>query len=656
MLLRGKNMTVELNEETGLVSAIRLADDPYGMNWVLDGGEWGRVLGFRTMAVETAADGLTLRAETQTGVRLTVTRTVREETYTERYVIENASDEDFFLDPDTYGILFPFACLYGRRPNLHDVTCVAHVWPGRNDTWLYAVRQNGETPYLTVRATAGDFDAYSLEYDTDRAALGADYRGAIVLHPTARKIKKNDKLSLQFSVSFEDKRPELTENGAQGIRLSADRYTLFRGETATFTPICEGTGVLTVDGARYEVKGGRVSHTFERAGEYLATLTADGKTAVARLFVSPPFEDVLFTRADFIAEKQQVRKEGDPLDGALLIYDPETDGTYYSLFADHNACRERVSMGVTIFLAVMRREKPLWRDALLRHRAFVEREFFHTETGVVCNGIGYENKNDRPYNYPWLALYYYLWYRWTGEKRCLVYAGRIMNARYKVMRAKGYIQESPCTEYYLILTALEKEGETALYRALRENFLAHAEGILQKNEGFSEEVSCGNGFSSMKVTLLCDAYRLTGDPKYLAPVSSLLDRGDAFRAYQPDFHLYGNPVRYWDGFWFGKTRTYGDTQPQWLCAMAGEAELLLSRLTEPSRLSDAEANLRSGLCLYREDGFAHSCYYPARRMRAFSATGKNARPTTPHQTVYGACYDGWANDQDWVLWYASKLF
>lgn len=657
MLLNAGNMTVELDEDTGLVSVIRLKDDPHGMNWVIERGEWGRFFGFRTVAVERETNGLTLRAIAEQGATLTVTRALREGIYTERYVIENPSDEAFCLNGDDHGILFPFNCLFGRRAHIHETTCVAHVRPGGNDTWLYAIRQNGERPYLTVRATEGCFDAYSIENDTDYAPLGADYRGAILLHPKACEIKKNDNLSLQFEYSFAEERPELVGSGAQGIRLSADRYSVEAGETVTFFVSLEGEGTLEVDGGCYAVKTGEVSHTFSSAGEYRVTLTAGDKTAFADILVLRPFEEILFARADFIVDKQQVKKEGDALDGAFLIYDPEKDSTYYNLFADHNACRERISMGVVLLLAVMREEKKMWREALLRHRAFVEREVFHTETGEVCNGIGYENKNNRPYNYPWLALYYYLWYRWTGELACLLYAGRIMVARYEVMAAKGYIQESPCTEYYAILTALKKEGETALYDALREKFIAHADAILDNGRvDFSEEVNCGNGFSAMKVTLLSQAYELTGDEKYLSPVQALLESGNAFRAFPPDFHVYANPVRYWDGFWFGKAKTYGDTMPQWLCAMAGEAELCLARLLDPAYLPGARENLLSGLCLYHTDGFAHSCYYPARRMRAFSATGKEARPMTPHQTVYGRCYDGWANDQDWILWYASRLY
>ena len=657
MLLEARDMTLELDETTGTLSAIRQKKDPYGMNWVLTGEAWGAFYGFETIGVEKHDDGVTVRAVADTGVMLTVMRAVIDGVYRERYEIKNGSEGDFFLSRDTHGILFPFNCLFGRRAGVHETTCVAHVRPGGNDTWLYAIRQNGDKPYLVIRATEGSFDAYSIENNTDHAPLGADYRGAILLHPAACVIPKNDNITLQFEYSFEDERPELALDGAQGIRLLADKCSVEKGETVIFRMALEDEGVLEIDGERLAVKAGDISHTFREAGEYRVTLTAGGKTAFADVLVLRPFEEILFARADFIAEKQQYKKEGEALDGALLIYDPEKDATYYNLFADHNACRERVSMGVVLLLASMRREKAAWREALLRHRAFVEREFFHTETGEVCNGIGYENKNNRPYNYPWLALYYFLWYKWTGERTCLTYAGRIMLARYAVLDAKGYLQESPCTEFYAILTALEKEGETALYDGLRERFLAHADAILANGRvGASEEVNCGSGFSTMKVTLLSQAYQLTGEKKYLAPVPALLAGGDAFRAFPSDFHTRTNPVRYWDGFWFGKAKTYGDTMPQWLCAMAGEAELALSRLVDPAYAPLAKENLLSGLCLYRADGFAHSCYYPAYRMRAYSATGKESRPMTPHGTVYGLCYDGWANDQDWVLWYASKLY
>ena len=113
-----------------------------------------------------------------------------------------------------------------------------------------------------------------------------------------------------------------------------------------------------------------------------------------------------------------------------------------------------------------------------------------------------------------------------------------------------------------------------------------------------------------------------------------------FNGRQPDYHLFENAIRHWDGYWFGKRRCFGDTFPHYWSVLTGDCYAQYSRTDDQKEYEKlAKASLRGCLNLFMEDGWA-SCamVYPE------SVNGV--------KTHY---YDPFANDQDWALYYAWKM-
>ena len=102
----------------------------------------------------------------------------------------------------------------------------------------------------------------------------------------------------------------------------------------------------------------------------------------------------------------------------------------------------------------------------------------------------------------------------------------------------------------------------------------------------------------------------------------------------------GIPIRYWDDFWFGKAGLFADTLHYWSCLTAYSDYTYYRLSGEEKYLSSAYNCIRNCLCLFLPDGSA-SCAY----VMPYFVDG-----------VRGEFYDEWANDQDFALYYALRIF
>ena len=131
----------------------------------------------------------------------------------------------------------------------------------------------------------------------------------------------------------------------------------------------------------------------------------------------------------------------------------------------------------------------------------------------------------------------------------------------------------------------------------------------------------------------------TGKEVYLEEGKKQLAVLKLFNGHQPDYHMYENAIRHWDGYWFGKYKNYGDTFPHYWSALSGLVFREYGKINGDSEYDKmAENSLRGVLSAFHEDGSASCAYvYPYRVNQ-----------------VKCAYEDPWANDQDWALYYYLK--
>ncbi len=656
---------VEIDRTNGFTTAIRYSGDEFGMNWVLDNSDWGRVEGFDSYRVEALANGVNIYSGNERkNLSLRIEKRVADGVYTESYRITNNASSEVFFTKDDLGIHFPYNCTFENKKNLHDNSCVTSIWCGGNIAWMCTAKPSGFVPYLVCNLTEGSISDYSISYDVSRVKVGASYRGDIVLIPGEQVLAPGKSIVVSFAFRFTDAKPDTgTLDKYNRLRVSADRYSAFAGEqiSCRLDSLDEWENLeITCNGKAVDyVKSGNTAKwtlCFDTTGERTVFVAVDGKKTWMRVNILGPLDEILIKRAEFICEKQQCTDESSCLDGAYLIYDRATDSTYYSeSFRDNNASRERISMGVVVAQALQKKHDAKMLESLKRHRRFVERELFDTDTGRVYDEVGKNPRFTRAYNYPWMSVYYLEWYLLTGEVGCLESSAKIMIAYYEL--ANGGRQESPCMRLFEICSLLEKEKLTELFDRLKALIFAHADRVIENgSKCFSEEVACTQFMFNGKINMLTQAYLISGDKKYLELVPEYIKRSNAFFGNQPDFHINKLAVRYWDLYWFGKMKTYGDTQPQWLTCLSAETYDFMYKTGFGEGYSIHSRDvLLNNLCVYAEDGFASAGYLVPYKVVQYTSDESYTSEYMKPGVAMGNRYDDFANDQDWSLYYAIKL-
>jgi hypothetical protein len=663
-----EGISVLFDKQTGYTKGIYDPRDDFAMNWILENSDWGAVEGFAVREVEETANGIIVRGVNKAEhLQLVVEKSVTEGKYVERYQITNIGASEFFLTRDNFGIHFPYNCTFEGKEHLHDTSCVAHVWCGGDVAWMYAARPNGKKPFLVCQVRQGSFSDYSLHYDVSRAKIGVNYRGGIVLHPTDCEISAGESAEFVLEFSFSADTPDVAQLKDPGtMRVSSKRYSVFTGESVECRFECaddwDRIEVLCNDQKLTYKKEGR-SATWQFCsdvpGDYQITVRLGEKKTWMKLHVLEPLSAILQKRAAFITEKQQYHKKGSTLDGAYLIYDRSTQRMFYNAyFGDHNACAERLSMGVIVARALQQRYDEKMMESLKKHREFIEREIFDKETGRVSDGIRLNARGHRVYNYTWISTYYLEWYRLTGDVECLKHAANILFYFYENLNGAQF-DGSLCMKPVDICHYLEKEGLAEWKKRLASNIVKQAELILANGLACcNPEVKSGTTHQTIngKIYYLCQAYLLCGEEKYLAPIDSFLEATNAFRAFQPDFHINGMPLRYWDLYWFAKFKSYGDSMPHWISVLTGEVYELLYQLGRGEKYHEMAVNIvKNNLCVYMGDGFASEGYLFPYKVVQYSSDPNYSNPYMPPKITYGHAYDDYANDQDWALYFATRI-
>ena len=409
------DFTVTWDQDDGTLASLVLNDDPDRMNWIEGTAGWGQMrlvaqspglafqnsVAFRFTGLReegewvvssyAMADWETLRAE--------VRRRVTAEALEEEYTFFNDATWPIYFRRGDLGILATFNDSYGEAAECVARRCHAHIWCGGGNSWVHALKMGPFPTELALVLQKGDLDAYSVRRHLRE--LSND-RGDFELHPGAFTLKGGKSKTIAWKVAAHPAGKfgeTLLRLG--GIAIDFRQETIFPGET--FEIDVTGPDGTVRHHSRSPDSG---------IGEYAFEFEAGGKRAKALGYCSPTLGELLERRVRFIVRKQQCLDKDSPLHGAYLIYDT-VDGRQYSdyRFRDFNACRERFIMGITVARWLRTHDDPEARASLDLFEAFVRRECYDTETGVVFDTIGKNPEFKRLYNGPafsrlWLELFH----------------------------------------------------------------------------------------------------------------------------------------------------------------------------------------------------------------------------------------------------------
>lgn len=626
-----QNFLYELNEDGYLTALLHKSDD-YKMNWLSGKENWGKV---------DAPDFLSIRVDR----RFTDQGRLRE-----CYTFSNETEFDVFTRKNEVGIYTTFPDDYKSSDVCMKERCHAHIWCGKNTSYIYGLRMGGEPTHLGLILNQGSIDGYSVKRNLEEIS---NDRGSIILHPDKFHLKPGEKMTVTWDlVWFQDEEDfySILRSYPNTVLVTPDRPVAFQNEKggiwiryhndlkedaiSQVKVLVNGKEAIMSRNPQNKIYAEDAEyHTGEKSwdihiGEYHTT---------AKTLVLPEIKQFAEKRCRFIVEKQQYLEKDSCLDGAFLIYDTEENCPYYSHTPDHNGGRERVGMGVLLAKYLQEYPDPMLKEGLQKYTDYIYRELYDEETGTVFNDVSKNNDWHRLYNYPWMAVFFMERYHLFQEERDLKNMYRTMKAYYQNGGIKFYAIGIPAAEsvYLLAENKMEKEAEV-----LKGYYQKHADYIMENGLNYPpHEVNYEQSIVAPAVSMLLQVYSITRDESYLEGARLQMRVLELFNGQQPDYHLYETAIRHWDGFWFGKKRTFGDTFPHYWGALTGNAFLLYWNITGDDHYrKKAQASLSGTLSMISEDGSASCAYvYP--------------------QTVNGIpgnYADPWANDQDWGLYFYLK--
>ena len=604
--------------------------DETEMNWVTEGKKWGEIF------LPEGIEGKITREFSSDGNLI------------ETYTFVNKRDRDYFPKTGEIGIAVPFPDNYTDAQICMKERCHAHIWCGGNEAYVMGLRMGGFSPNLGLVLTKGEIREYSIIRNPEKIS---NDRGTIILHPVLKPLKPKEKAVVAWNLFWFNDRDDfnkkiLDEIGRPTVCLKRGIY--FDGEETEFYVLtknkkdcqkefkvsCERKNILFTKTEKencveYAIKSENVC-----PGEKIFEIEYGESKTYAKILVLPKFETLVKKRCTFIARKQQYNAEGSNLNGAFLIYDNEENKLFYEKKFDHNGGRERVGMGVLIASWLQKHDDEAIESALQKYTEYIKRELFDENTGIVYNDVRRDNEWNRLYNYPWMAVFFMERYKLYGNKEDIGDMYKILMSYYDQNGEKFYAIGIPMTESIELLKKAEMNAEADRLLAC---YVKHGKNIIKNGLMFpAHEVKYEQSIVAPAVCYLFELYEITGEKEYLENGKKLLDVLILFNGHQPDFRLYENAIRHWDGYWFGKYQNYGDTFPHYWSALSGLAFYEYSKISGDEKFKDAAENsLRGILSCFHEDGSASAAYvYP------YSVNN-----------VRCGYEDPWANDQDWGMYF-----
>ena len=589
----------QLQETDGYLTRISFRDDPLGMNWIRQDGQWGKV-------------------NTLPGIQVLAARALTEDDRLEEtYILTNETEYEIFCPEGSVSVEVPLNDCYAEADTCLPLRCHAHVWCGGASSFIMALRMGGASPHLGLILKEGAFGSYSIRRSLTESHCESNTRGTFLLHPEAFVLRPGATVRFRWQMLRHGGKEDflrILRKEADFQLIESDRWAVFQGENVCWT-------------------GGMLDTSVP--GEIQKELQTGSGRSFARWMVIPDRMTLLKNRARFIVTRQQCHLPGSRLNGAYLIYDNETNLQYYDHEThDHNSARERVGMGVIVALYLQYFQDAEAEESLKQYTDFILREIYDESRQMVCNDAGYSLNWHRLYNYAWVAVFFTELYRLYGEERWIVRAADVLEGYYRQGGENFYAIGIPMTA---IVRLLEDAGLSSRSQQMRGLFLRHAGRIAETGIHYPpSEVDYEQSIVAPAVHMLLMGYQMSGEERLLAAAREMLELLTLFNGFQPDYHLNEVAIRHWDGRWFGKSGLLGDTFPHYWSSLSGLAFECYGRVTgEQKWLDRAENSLRGSLPLFFPDGSA-SCamIYPR------SVNGTPA-----------AFYDPWANDQDWGLYY-----
>ncbi len=656
------DITYRVNPSTGAIDQINIIGDPNSMDWLIatDGNQypwvtdkygWG--LGYMTIKNISESKKVSWNMPEsisdpnhisflEEGIKIDINRNLDNGELRESYTFTNTNPIP--VNISDIGIYTPFNDNYPDAPTCLTNRANVHIWEGGNAAYVNAVRMGGKAPHLGVVVTSGAIKGYEI-FERGLERQNSQQRGIFALKLPDMTLLPGKSYVLEWKIFSHQGEKEFREKAVrEGCPIiSCDKYVYASGDTAKIKVNTLSENGIFKNGDKYYKPVPTdneyiVEIPMNNIGENRIIYEYDnGKTTFLELLVFPSFEKLIEARVNFIKENQQMKNKKDSRFGAYMVYDNEGDSIYLNSThncnpPDRDEGRERVGMGIMLAKYYQLYPREDIKESLLRYYDFL-RTKLQDENYNTFSTTDHKSEN-RGYNYPWIANFYFQLYKITKDKKYAIDGYQTLQALFRHFGYGFYCIEMPVM---LGLEVLQDAGLSSEYDKLKEDYIKTGDIFVENSINYPKhEVNYEQSIVAPAINFLLQIYQVTGDEKYLKEAERQLPILEAFNGFQPSYHLNDIAIRHWDDYWFGKSEMFGDTFPHYWSAGTGAVFYLYSQITgNPLFRKRAQNIVNNNLCLFTSDGRGYCAYiYPEK---------VDGRP--------GKFYDSFANDQDWALVY-----
>ncbi|CCF38115.1 six-hairpin glycosidase [Colletotrichum higginsianum] len=577
----------------------------------------------------------------------------RTQSFTETYEFRNQGTIPLNLSATgetSFAIYTPFNDHYTNTSDALRSRTHAHLWVnGGSSAWVKLSQMGGHGRDLGLVLTRGSLSGYSIESRDE--VTHSNTRGVFLLHPSIPVLEPGQSSIIEWTLfwhnDWDNFFAQCARRSSQFIHFDIPKHTLVCGESVKVRMTGDAAAInsaTTVNGQRVQQDGSSFAF-FHHAGDMgqktLRVITGQGgdqKESIVYLNTVPRFDDLIKRRIEFIVEKQQVRDADNLLHGAYVVYDNQAEAfPFYETQQDRNAGRERVGMGVLIGRWLKKTPESTLRGSFMAYYTFVCTKL-QDDSGFVFDapfGTG-TYKNKRLYNWPWVLQLHLV----AATIGIPAISGKSPITRFMETLERFY-DEGGASLYAIGLPileglrALKAAGDEKSFNRAKNLFVSHGQKILQRGTNYPPfEVNFEQSIVAPAAIILLELYRATGDTIWLSAAKLQIEVLLRFAGKQPDYRLYDVSIRHWDGHWFGKDRTWGDTFPHYWSTLNAIALHHFSKVTGDVSYEDqSDGILRANFSLFTPEGRGSCAWiYPR------SVNGQLAHYKDPY-----------ANDQDWAL-------
>ncbi len=660
IIMKNELFNIEFNANSGAVTTLSSTNDIYKMNWCIEGEGWGLpqytdLLKFNPLTQDKESLSIMqLKEFCETEISCT---TVYENdslnvtveryfsgngSYNERYTIKNLRETDYFLEHGTFGITLPFNDIYTYADDCMVNRCNTHIWCGGNSTYINALKMGKSDINLGLVLTKGSIKSYTVKNPK------SNHRGIFILNPEPFELLADEEYIIEWQLFWHKGNSDFYKKAyeyASFINIEAPYFTVFENEQIEFCIKTKSIGEIKIlyNGNLVPFEktddGCKVCLKPKKLGENRFDISVGNTKTYTEFFVAEELEKLLKKRINFIVENQQYLRKESPLYGAFLIYDnKEKRKIFDSVVRDHNACRERTGMALLLVSYLQNHDDAKIKESLDKYITFILREVFDSETGEIYDGMRKNKQFKRLYNAPWITMLFTEMYLLTKNKEYISYIIKILENYYSVGGDKFYPNGLSMRK---TITAIYDAGLKAEADKVKSWYLKHTDNIVRNGLAYPKhEVNFEQTIVSPAATFISEMAYVTDNISYREEALKHIEILEKFNGHQPSFHLNEIPIRYWDDFWFGKSRLFGDTFPHyWSCLTARAFKAYYNCSNKEEYKIAAERCARNCLCLFNEKGEGSCAYvYPFKV-----------------NELKGEFYDEWANDQDFALYFYLEI-